>query len=185
MLWSKVSSLLEQHKPSSTSKHTADDFANHFWNKVDTIRNATQNSPASVIQPRSTPTLHVFRPTTPSEVSKIIMDSPDKQCSFDPAPTWLVKRLCPVLSGMIASICNTSFVEGVLPPSQKYAIVRPRLKMPTVDPYDLNSYRPISNLSFLSKNEWWRYASTNTWKRTICYHRVRPRTAHTILPNPP
>ena len=75
------------------------------------------------------PALDVFRPTTPSEVAKII-GSPDKPCSSDPAPTWLVKRLCPVLSGTIALICNVSFVEGVLPPSQQHAIVGLRLKIP-------------------------------------------------------
>ena len=151
VLWSKVSSLLEPRPPSSTSKHTAEDFANQFRNKVDIIRNATQISPAAVIQPRGTQDLDVFRPNTPSEVLKIIMGSPDKQCSSDPAPTWLVKRLYPVLSGTIASICNASFVEGVLPPSQKHAIVRTRLKKPTLNPDDLNCYRPISNRSFLSK----------------------------------
>ena len=35
--------------------------------------------------------------------------------------------------------------------SQKHAIVRPRLKKSTLDPDDLNFYRPISNLTFLSK----------------------------------
>ena len=34
-------------------------------------------------------------------------------------------------------------------------------------------------------NEWWQYASMNTWKRTICCHHVSPRTTHTILPKPP
>ena len=140
VIWSKVSGLLEPGQPSSTSKHTADYFANHFRNKVHTIHNTTQNSPAAVIQPRAMPALDVFRPSTPSEVSKIIMGSPDKQCSTDLAPTWLIKRLCPVLSGTIASICNASFVEGVLPPSQKHAIIRPRFKKPTLDPDDLNSY---------------------------------------------
>ena len=35
--------------------------------------------------------------------------------------------------------------------SQKLAIVAPRLKKPTLDADDVNSYRPISNLSFASK----------------------------------
>ena len=78
LLWSQVSSLLEPRQPSSTYKHTADDFANHVRNKVDTISNAMQNSPVAVIQPRATPAFDVFRPTTPSEVSKIIMGSPDR-----------------------------------------------------------------------------------------------------------
>ena len=140
-----MSGLLEPRPPPSRFKHTADDFENHFWYKVDTIRNATQN----LIQPRAT--LDVFLSTTPCDVSLIIISSPVKQCLSDPAPTWLVKRLCPVLSGAIAIICNASFVEGVLPPSQKHAIVTPRLRKPTLDPDDLNSYRPISSLSFLSK----------------------------------
>ena len=119
-----------QHPPSSTSKHTADDFANHFWNKVDTIRNATQKSPAALVQPRATPALDVFRPSTPSEVLNIITDSPENQCSSNAVSNWLVKRLFSGLSETIASICNASFVEGVLPPSRKHAIVRPRFKSP-------------------------------------------------------
>ena len=63
----------------------------------------------------------------------------------------LVKRVCPVLAGTIAAICNVSFAHGILPTSHKHAIVQPRLKIATLDPNDLNSYRPISNLSFLSK----------------------------------
>jgi len=38
-----------------------------------------------------------------------------------------------------------------MPASQKHAIVLPRLKKPGLDPTILSSYRPISNLSFLSK----------------------------------
>ena len=37
------------------------------------------------------------------------------------------------------------------PDSQKRALVRARLKKPSINPDDLNSYRPISNLTFLSK----------------------------------
>ena len=38
-----------------------------------------------------------------------------------------------------------------MPVSQKQAIVVPALKKPSLDPYDLGNYRPISNLSFVSK----------------------------------
>ena len=41
--------------------------------------------------------------------------------------------------------------RGVFPASQKQAIVFPRLKKPTLDPTILSSYRPISNLSSISK----------------------------------
>jgi Reverse transcriptase (RNA-dependent DNA polymerase) len=39
----------------------------------------------------------------------------------------------------------------LLPANQKRAIVRPILKKPSLDASEPNSYRPISNLSFLSK----------------------------------
>jgi hypothetical protein len=46
---------------------------------------------------------------------------------------------------------NTSLREGIFPNTLKHAIVRPRLKKATLNPDDLNSYRPISNLSFIMK----------------------------------
>ena len=48
-------------------------------------------------------------------------------------------------------MCNASLTEGVFPDSLKHAVVRPRLKKPTLNPDELSSYRPISNLSFISK----------------------------------
>ena len=116
-LWSQVSGLLQSTKPSIASKHTADDFADHFLKKIDNIRNATSNAPTAVIEHRSVPALLAFRPVTADEITRIVMKSPNKQCSQDPAPTWLIKRLCScsVLSITGAAICNVSFTEGVLP----------------------------------------------------------------------
>ena len=39
----------------------------------------------------------------------------------------------------------------MFPDFHKHAVVFPRLKKPSLDVNDLNSYRPISNLSFVSK----------------------------------
>ena len=74
-----------------------------------------------------------------------------KQCQLDLAPTWLLKHFGDMIVPVLRSICNASFSAGRLPQSQKQAIVSARLKKPTLDPDDLNSYRPISNLSFVSK----------------------------------
>jgi len=52
---------------------------------------------------------------------------------------------------IITTLCNVSFRSATLPASQKQAVVLPRLKKPTLDPNNLSTYRPISNLSFLSK----------------------------------
>ena len=47
-------------------------------------------------------------------------------------------------------MCNGSLEVG-LPLSQCHAIVQPRLKKATADPEDMKNYRPISNLTFMSK----------------------------------
>jgi len=66
-------------------------------------------------------------------------------------PTWLVKRAADVLAPVITNVCNASLQTGHFPDSQKQARVTARLKKPSLNPDDLNSFRPISNLTFLSK----------------------------------
>ena len=73
---------------------------------------------------------------------------------MDPIPTWLLKECSDVLLPFhfLAALCNTSLQTGVVPAQFKTAVITPHLKKPGVD--DINtgqSYRPISNLSFLSK----------------------------------
>ena len=46
---------------------------------------------------------------------------------------------------------NYSLAEGCFPSIFKNAHVRPLLKKPSLPPEDLNNYRPISNLNFISK----------------------------------
>ena len=46
---------------------------------------------------------------------------------------------------------NMSFNQGHFPKSQKHAIVGPRIKTLSLDPTDLKSYRPVSNITFILK----------------------------------
>lgn len=152
ILWSKANALLKQPQaPSSTITHSANVFADHFRSKVDAIRTATLSTTKPKIDIRACTGLHTMKKVTAEEVTKVINRATVKHCSLDPAPTWLVKRLLPLLSGPISLMCNASLAEGVFPSTLKQAIVKPRLKKSTLDPDDLNSYRPISNLSFISK----------------------------------
>ena len=66
-------------------------------------------------------------------------------------PTWLLKNVCEYIAPIIASMCNASILQNRFPANQKSAIVRPLLKKSNLNPTDLNSFRPISNLSFVSK----------------------------------
>jgi len=92
-----------------------------------------------------------FKRVTSQEVMTLLKKAPAKQCSLDPVPTWLVKKLSVVFAPIIANLCNASFDQRTLPADQKRAITHPLLKKPSLDASDLNNYRPISNLSFLSK----------------------------------
>ena len=53
--------------------------------------------------------------------------------------------------GEVGTMCNASLREGLLPESQKAAVITPVLKKPGLDPDDCKNYRPISNLTFVSK----------------------------------
>lgn len=88
------------------------------------------------------------------EAVKLLNDAPTtKLCRLRPAPTWLVKCCAVQLAPIIAPLCNASLQSSHYPPSQKHTIVTARLKKPmhTLNHEELNSFRPIFNLSFLSK----------------------------------
>ena len=52
---------------------------------------------------------------------------------------------------ILLSIVNTSLITGVVPDNFKHALVTPLIKKNNLDPNSMNNYRPVSNLSFLSK----------------------------------
>jgi len=59
----------------------------------------------------------------------------------------VIDVLLPYLTGMV----NASVREGRLPSLQKHAVVTPLLKKSGLDPDELKNYRPVSNLTFVSK----------------------------------
>ena len=63
----------------------------------------------------------------------------------------LVKKVDVIIAPFIARMCNASFAQCTLSVSQKRAVTRLILKKPSLALLDLNSYRPIFNLSFVSK----------------------------------
>ena len=68
-----------------------------------------------------------------------------------PLPTSILREFLDELLPFICTMCNVSLQHGRLPESQKEAIVTPILKKHDLDPDDVKSYRPISNLTFISK----------------------------------
>jgi len=152
MLWSKLRCLLEQPTHDSATDHSANDFAMFFAEKTEKIRQSTNSASDPVIDRRDVPAfLSDFRPVTSAEVLSLIHNLPPKQCCLDPVPTWLLKRICTFIAPVIAAMCSASITQQFMPACHKKAIVHPLLKKPTLDQSDLSSFRPISNLSFVSK----------------------------------
>ena len=80
-----------------------------------------------------------------------MMSSPNKSCDLDPLPTTLLKACLDSLINPITNIINASLCSGMFPDDFKQAHVSPLLKKTDLPKDDLNSYRPIFNLSFISK----------------------------------
>ena len=77
--------------------------------------------------------------------------SPKKACSSDAIPTWLLKETKEEPVSTITEIINVSLSTGEVPSSYKHVLVTPLLKKASLDRNVLKSYRPVSNLPFLSK----------------------------------
>ena len=150
-LWRTVSTVLG--KPSNTSSSppfTPSEFLSFLSSKVEDIRSATSGSPPPVFTPADCD-LNSFDICLPDDISRIIRASPSKSCDLDPVPTFLIKECLDVMLPFLTRLCNVSIQSGCLPTSQKTAMVSPRLKKSSLDPAEIQNYRPISNLPFMSK----------------------------------
>lgn len=131
----------------------ANDFGQFFVKKVELIKEKIGST--SIEPPRIEVTppgskLQSFKPLSEEDVCKIIMGSNNSSCLLDPLPTYLLKSCLGTLSNTLTSIVNRSLQEGYVPNAWKSAVVVPLLKKQGLDPI-LSNYRPVSNLSFISK----------------------------------
>jgi len=96
-----------------------------------------------------TPTISQWVTVTVDEVQKLIRSALNKTCQLDPTPSWLVKDMCDLLP-FLTSLFNKSLDTGCFLTEFKQAVVRPLLKKNGLDD-ELKNFRPVSNLSFISK----------------------------------
>ena len=75
---------------------------------------------------------------------------PNKQCSLDPIPTCLLKKIPRLISPFLTNVFNNSFSVGFVPDLLKLAHISLLLKKPSFDTNYVSSYRPILN-SVLNK----------------------------------
>ena len=134
----------------SDDKDLAEEFANHFLDKIIDIRTKLDHLPSYIPTQIETCEFNQFQTLTEQEVEKIIKSMGSKSCELDCMPTSILKAVLPNILPVITDIINTSLEKGTFVPSWKTAIIRPTLKKPSLDHIPSN-YRPVSNLGFLSK----------------------------------
>ena len=95
--------------------------------------------------------LSAFCMVTVEDVTKLIMSMPSKSCALDILPMCLLKENIHTLAQSITTIINASLSTGTFPSKLREAVVSPLLKKPTLDKEVLKNYRPVSNISYISK----------------------------------
>ena len=128
----------------------ADEFAEFFIEKIHRIRQQFTYTDAYISESSDIPHLSQFSPLTEKEVGRVINSMQSKSCELDAIPTSLLKRLIDKCLPHITKIVNISLTEGIFSDKWKVAIVRHLLKKASLALINKN-YRPVSNLSFLSK----------------------------------
>jgi hypothetical protein len=153
-MWRSISTILKRDKDPSAAQPsiTANQLSKFFIDKIEAVRVATKDSDAPTYSPCvGGHQFNSFREYSQDEVRRVLLNSPVKTCSLDPIPTDILLESIDIVLPIIWAMCNASLSEGHLPASQKEAIVTPVVKKPNLDPDEPKNYRPISNLSYVSK----------------------------------
>ena len=88
---------------------------------------------------------------TADEVRKGVVKLSSKSCDLDPLPGYVTRNALNTLLPFISKIINTSLQSGQMPSQLKAAKLRPLLKKPSLYHTQFSYYRPVSNLTFISK----------------------------------
>ena len=158
-MWNSVNKILHREKSKPLPDYTSLDtlcssLSKFFADKITLIRsNVVTNDHSHDFPepPHGENKMDQFTPTTTSEVRSILLKSTNASCDIDPFPTRLLKHYIDDIIVPITAIINLSMREGVVPPAFKQAIVTSLIKKKTHCRNEFKNYRPISNLSFLSK----------------------------------
>ena len=82
---------------------------------------------------------------------KLIESAPAKTSPLDILPTSIMKAFKEELAVMITDVANSSFRTVTFPQSMRKGQVTPLLKKPGLDTTDFKNFRPITNLTTISK----------------------------------
>jgi len=109
---------------SASSSSLADSFASFFTDKVHKLRFSlaaisTVLPPHSPLPPVTPPQFSSFTSASESEITKILLNCPNKEADSDPIPTWLLKKCSSVLVPTFTNIVTLSLSSGQFHPILK------------------------------------------------------------------
>ncbi|CAB4004350.1 Hypothetical predicted protein [Paramuricea clavata] len=163
-LFKTVSNLLHTNTiiryPSSPDPMSlANSFSDFFTQKIVKIRSdiedelLSKNIENPIPDADSCPyEFHTFREVGKDEVLHLIQRIATKSCSLDPLPVVMLNHCFKDILPVVARIINLSLESGTMPDSLKIAVVQPLLKKYNLSYEEFCSFRPISNLKFVSKS---------------------------------
>jgi hypothetical protein len=144
---------LSRDSPSSPSQSTlrAQALADFFVEKVSNVRAAIQQCAPQTFLGPCPAHLSDFLLCTPAQVHQTILQSARKSCHLDPVPHTRVIALLHLVLPFLHLLCNKLLQSGVLPDEEKLAAVTPILKKTALNHDIASSFRPVSNLTYVSK----------------------------------
>ena len=161
LLFRTVNKLLQKNSEqlypkAADDKNLANSFADFFVTKIENIqleiRRVQSDYDLSLqTEDKAASSFSSFRPVTDSDVLKLLSCSKIKSCPLDPIPASVLKECSSTLLPAYTRLINLSLMSGTMPETLKIAMLSPLLKSVNADHDSFSSFRPISNLKFLSK----------------------------------
>lgn len=157
-LWNTLNTLLSRTVPPSlpsalAPSSLATNFLNFFGDKITQLQASLPHGliPLHAPPPVTPLILSHFDLATEAEVKAAILGSSNATCPLDFIPTAVLKSCLDALLPPITTLINLCLKESTFPSGFKTAQIRPLLKKHSLPKDDLSSYRPISNLNYISK----------------------------------
>ena len=132
-------------------------MSQYFVQKINQIRANIASTLQSMtvrhfeVRRHAGPTLATFSEVTVDELRRLLSKMPSKSSPLDVLPCSLMKSCQDVFAPAITKLANLSLRSGKFPACYKRAQVLPLLKKADLDTSSPANYRPISNLSTVSK----------------------------------
>ena len=120
--WSYINKISGRGKCNPVSGIEAENFQKHLTDKIESVKKSLSDNRIpqfSFCNPGVN--LNKFAEVDENEVILAIEKLPNKQCSLDPIPTCLLKKISKLMSPFLTNVFNNSFSVGFVPDLFKLA----------------------------------------------------------------